>query len=496
MQHLRERFEAAHEAFANVLWRFRTGLDADLDLGRLDETYGDVTQGELADYARKALESATLESARDAWRRLRFGLEREGVRARTRALWCELSEREARTQVRPGGVAAKQATLYAWRVRLGVEDDPDRRARIGDALDAEQERLDELRTELFIATGEALASFGHATRADFERSLSTELDLEAWARGAEWLLEATEGVWRDGQGATLGALGIDPAHATRADEAWVARLPRLASRLPREHRSELVAHATLGLGLRGDGLPGVEYDLAPRAGKHPSPRCVALRVPGDVRVILSDAGGVESARALLHQTGRALALSFSSAELPAERRLIGDPALGEYWGELFGARLADPEWLAELVPGPMFDAALEATRQQRRARLRRTAALARLEVELLALGAGETPWPFAERYAEELTRATGYRYRRAGYLAEIALRPRALHQLRAACLEVRVAEWLRLEFGRRFWRERRACELWKELWNTGTSYDADGLAAELGLGALELEPLIESLLER
>ena len=66
--------------------------------------------------------------------------------------------------------------------------------------------------------------------------------------------------------------------------------------------------------------------------------------------------------------------------------------------------------------------------------------------------------------------------------------------LRAWCLEAKLSEHLRERFGRRFWRERGAGDLLKELWNTGATYTADGLADELGLGPIDTEALIEDLL--
>ena len=66
--------------------------------------------------------------------------------------------------------------------------------------------------------------------------------------------------------------------------------------------------------------------------------------------------------------------------------------------------------------------------------------------------------------------------------------------LRGWCLEAQLSELLRERFGRRFWRERAAGELLKELWNTGATYSAEEIAAQLGLGALEIDRLIETCL--
>ena len=69
-----------------------------------------------------------------------------------------------------------------------------------------------------------------------------------------------------------------------------------------------------------------------------------------------------------------------------------------------------------------------------------------------------------------------------------------MHELRGRCLAVQLAERLRARFGTRFWHERGASGLLKELWNTGGTYRAESLAADVELGPLDIAPLIEDAL--
>jgi hypothetical protein len=490
MERIRERFDAASRALARETWRFHTGRAARLDLFRVDDEFGDVTGGDLVEAARREQEAAAFASDRDAWCRLRQGLECAFVARRTRELARELLEREAAERLSVAGV---EAPLFAWQLGVGREREVEARRRIQRSIEAAEEGLVALRGELFVQQGEALASLGYPTRRAFADAVLPGLDLEAWGRCAVELLDRTEAAYRDGLRASLAEIGVEPGRAGRGDEARLERLPGFEAHLPLAKRGDLLEFATRGLGVGMGGPLGLEIDLEARPGKHPRPRCIAVRVPGEICISLADSGGVDAALALLHQTGCALQPAFSSPELPVERRRVGDPALPELWGSLLSARLADPAWLADLIASPAVGAFERASRQQRLARLRRVAARVHCALELAALPAGSDPHPLGELFADQLSQATGYSYRAAGCLAELAAPLDAVHELRAACLEVRVSELLRLEFGRRFWRERRAGELLKELWNTGYTYSADELASELGVGPIDVAPLVEAL---
>jgi hypothetical protein len=490
MEQIRARFDAAEEVLARETWRFRVGRVARLDLSRVDDEFGDVTGGDLLDAARREEGAAAFESGRDAWSRLRRALECAFVSRRTRDLERELLEREVQERI---SIAGTDAPLFAWQLGVARERDVDARRRIQDAIDAAQERLSPLRRELFVQRGELLASLGYASRRAFAEAALPELDLDAWGRSASELLDRTEGRYQDGLRALLGDIGVEPGRATPADEARLGLMPQFAERFPAGKRGDLVGFATAGLGVPARALGGIEFDLESRRGKQPRPLCVAAQVPGEIYVSVSDTGGVDSVTALLHQTGRALQLAFTSPELPVERRRVGDPAVSELWGSLLSARLADPAWFADLIPSPALDAFERAARHQRLARLRRVAARVSYALELASQPAGSDPHPLAERFADALSRATGCHYRASGYLTGDEEPLYAVHELRAACLEARISELLRLEFGERFWRERRAGDLLKELWNTGCTYTADELASELGVGPIDVAPLIEAI---
>lgn len=490
MAEIRDRYDAFCEASERARLRFRAGLVERLDLERIDAEYEDVTSGDALDELGQGHAAAVTEERREDARRLRVGVECAVIDARTRALTRELREREAAQTARVG---RRELPVFVWQARLGAESESARRRQIQDAIDGAAENLNPLREALWEQTGQILAAFGAETRRQRAETLHPGIDYDHWGALATRLLEATESLYRDGLATALREIGAAPGVAHRGDAARVSRLAGFDRDFPAGRMLDALAWSFEGMGLRLDAVPGIQIDAAPRPRKHPRASCIAPRIPGEVIVLLAPRGGVDDWEALFHESGHAFHLAFTSPALPVERRRILDPALTETWAFLLHYRIADPAWIADVVTHPRAEAFARAVAFRKLALLRRYAAKIRYELELNALAAGADPRPLAECYAEELGEATGFVYREAGYLADTDPLFYSVDYLRAWCLEVQLAEALRARFGRRFWRERGAGELLKELWNTGSTYTADGIASELGIGPIDIEPLIAEL---
>jgi hypothetical protein len=62
--------------------------------------------------------------------------------------------------------------------------------------------------------------------------------------------------------------------------------------------------------------------------------------------------------------------------------------------------------------------------------------------------------------------------------------------------ESQLREYLKTQFGLRWWASRRAGEMLIDLWNTGQRYTVEELAAMIGLGDLDFDWLASELLEQ
>jgi hypothetical protein len=444
---VRERLEAYAEARERERYRLHAGIAPDAELAEVAERFQEVTTGEPLDGLRAERENAAFESERDALGRLIRLLEDAVLAARAFAL---------------------------------------ERARRGARGDELEERL----LEDFAVLGGVRAKLGHANgRARFESALPG-VDVDAWARKADQLLERTEGAYRDLLLPALARAGVAPDEARAPDVLAAASASALDALFPFERMIECLAFTSGGMGLYPDAVSGIAFDCEARPSRGVVPRAFALRVPGEIVISHAPAAGVAAHRGLFAAFGAALPAAFSSAELPVERRRGGDPALARGFGLLLANRLGDPHWIDSSPAGQRSEELAQEAALFRLLRLRGSAARLQLELELARVAGGEAPGQLGERYAEELSRAFGAPVRREGWLLRCDPELEALHALRAWCFAEQLAELLRERFGRAFWRERRAGELLKELWHTGSSYDADGLAAELGCGPLDPEHLL------
>ena len=491
MSDIRDRYDGYREELQREQYRFRSGQKKTLELAEIDDRFGDVTSGDLLDEVESARDSASTEETRESWRRIAVAIRGAVVSRQTRELSRDLREREAAQRIR---VDADEQTLYAWQAGIGSESDSARRARIQERLHDAYAELNPVREELFVRRAELLAGHGCANPRAWAEMEHPDVDYDRWRAHADDLLERTESAFRDAMGAALRRIGVEPGSANPGDASHVFRMTEFDGLFPGARIGDALDFTTEGMGIRLEDTPGVIVDGEVRPGKHPRASCIPARMPGEVYVLYYPHGGEPDYESVFHEAGHALHFAFTSSALPVERRRILDPALTEAWAFLLHYRLADPAWVEQ---SPMADRAstlLPAIRLRKLFLLRRYAAKLRFELELTSAPSGESPVGYRDLYAEELSRATGLHYRSAGYLIDTDPDLYCADYLRAWCLEAKLSEHLRERFGRRFWRERRAGDLLKELWNTGATYTADGLADELGLGPIDTEALIEDLL--
>jgi hypothetical protein len=205
-------------------------------------------------------------------------------------------------------------------------------------------------------------------------------------------------------------------------------------------------------------------------------------------------GGYWDYRALARQGGRAQQFAFTSPETRVEFRRAGRGAATEAFALLVESIVRDPVWLESRLGLPRSARAFRPLAAlERVAEARRLAALAIYEEALysgkLALSAAPA------RYAEMLSEATGVETGSAGHLASLDEDLPAPERLLAVALEAQLRDHFKMRFGSRWWEERGAGELLKEIWSAGGEYSAAEIAAELGLGEISFDPLDAELAE-
>jgi hypothetical protein len=452
---LRDRYDAysrARERAAYLEHSARGVLPADL----IEGEFADLCSGDALGELRRERDAASFESSKLGWARLALNVESVVLDTRTRALAVRIAQARAQG--------------------------------------ASPEQVAGLREERFVRLGDVRAKLGHPSgRARAEARLPG-VDWDQWGARAERFLVATEGVYADAFAQVMPRLGIDSASAGARDEIWIDHLGRRFDALFRDDLLWECAERTLetmGLSLARAGL---SIDDEPRADREPSIERFALRVPEEIAVSAGLRLGPSAYASAFFAVGRALPLCFASPGLPVERRRPFDRALDRAFGWLLSDLWSDPLWIADFPAGRAADALGRSLRFRQLFARRRCAALAPAALALAALAGGADPRRVSARYAEDAHRATGLGHPETGYLERLDAELAALDELRGRALAAQLAEHLRQRFGRRFWRERAAGGLLKELWNTGSSYTAEGIAAELALGTLDVEIAIQDTL--
>ncbi len=281
------------------------------------------------------------------------------------------------------------------------------------------------------------------------------------------------------------------------DQATVADLDRLQrytcfdaffgrEQMPRMYRGLFAA-----LGFNTENQSSVEIDSAPRPNKQPQAFCSPIRVPDEIKLVVSFAGGQSNYSEFLREAGQAQHFAWTSRNLYPEFQLGGDAAVGKVWGMLFENLLLDLTWLTGtfgFVENAEFRQALSVIRLME---LRRQAARLIYEAEFHA---GNLTGRAGKRYFELMTDAVRVRFDDAEHLRDLSDDLRSASFLRAAAFEAQMRDHLKTQFGSRWWASAKAGEMLIDLWNTGQRYGVEDLARMIGFGELDFEYLAVDLL--
>ncbi len=334
---------------------------------------------------------------------------------------------------------------------------------------------------------EVVGKIGHGSYVEAREVLSG-IDLRALARDGERFIADTDAVFRDLLARALPRLAGVPLAAAR----W-ADLPRLLRFAP--HDAEFAASALLPR-LR-TLLPGQELDAfsASRvavAEDAPTARALPLRIPGDVLLVLPAAEGYAAHQRGFQEFGAALAMAYTAPELPLEFRWLGDAAVRQAYGHLFGALLGSPTWVRRnlRLPRGERDDYLRTVTLLSLLQLRTRIGQLQYELELHhETGIGDA----RERYSEIMTAATGFRHSAGAFLWGIEPGFTAAPRIRAAQLAAVLAGYLRDRFDEDWFRNPSAGPALRDLFASGGRFTAAALATQLASEPLSFDRLLRRL---
>jgi hypothetical protein len=427
--------------------------------------------------------------------------------ARTRWLWrftCEgylgsvvrdHVERVARAETElVAEVDGERIPYRGLRPAMANEPDRDRRRRLEDLRNELMEQhLVPIQLEAYAETARAARLLGHGSYLELYRD-GFAMELDGLADECRTLLDETEQLWVEtGDRLLRKRAGVGLEEAARWDMPRVMRASTWDDHFP-AGRMIAALEATLSdLGVDVKEQENVHLDVEQRPLKSPRAFCAPIEVPDKVMLVIQPMGGPDDWFALFHEAGHAQHFAHAAPELPFEARRLGDSAVSEGWATLLQHLVDEPEWLARRLDFPRPDVFAGEETANELYLVRRYCAKLLYELELHA---GAEPAALRERYVELLSDALKIEPSPSDFLADVDAGFYVSSYLRSWALEAQIRDYLRSEFGNRWFARRDAGDLLRELWSLGQQPTAEELLQDVTGERLEMAAVGERARER
>ncbi len=304
---------------------------------------------------------------------------------------------------------------------------------------------------------------------------------------AKSMLAATEAAHLDLLTYALKKLDLQlaPRNAAAHDAERAALAPWLFESFRREDLQHAVSRTLTDLNLspNADGRLTIDTDVKP--GRDASPRVFELRVPDQLRLLLTPDLGIDTYAGWLSSWGVALHRANVARTLPFVERRLGDPTLFDAVGLLFESFLLDEGWLKRylrLTASQAREAARCAAFRQL-ASLRRAAALSGFSFEAARRGASAG---LDDEYLSRLSAAMGVEAQRGVGPFDADVHCDSALRLDAFALEHTLRAELRERFNEDFWRNPATGRWLLDFASTGQRDDAQTVAKNLGVEKLDV----------
>jgi len=276
--------------------------------------------------------------------------------------------------------------------------------------------------------------------------------------------------------------------------AYLRRLSPLEAIYTKEQAVPVCMNTLFRLGFDLEHEPNIKLDLDDRPQKSPRACVIPADPPKIVHLITRAQGGLHDYQAFLHEAGHALHYAGCDPSLPYTFRNISrDHALTEIYSYIVEAISRQPGWHARYFGLSDAEAQenAEATVFMEALLFRRYAAKLQFELEFWSRFAEDGGTDAG--YAERLTSATGFEYRREGYLSDMDAGFYSADYLRAWIRSAQLRRFLEREVGAEWWASEQTGDRLRELFREGTRPSSEEIAGRIGFDPLDTGPLLAEL---
>ncbi|MBI2264241.1 MAG: hypothetical protein HYU64_03580 [Armatimonadetes bacterium] len=245
-----------------------------------------------------------------------------------------------------------------------------------------------------------------------------------------------------------------------------------------------------GMGIQLSDLPNISIDGELRPRKYPRACVITIRIPEEVVILYNPTGGYKSYHELFHESGHALHFGTTDRSLPFEYKEGGDGAVSEGYAFLMDNLLLNPDWWRVFIGGDGCKEYMEFAYALELHLLRNYTA--RLKGDM-ALYNGQSTGEKDRQYAQFIKEYLGFDYS----LDRVYYQNDSFYgacYLRAWIFEAQMRDYLKRNYGPRWFQSKEAGRLVKEFWGYGTQYTVEELASRLGYQGLDTGPLLAEFL--
>jgi hypothetical protein len=485
----RTRLEEFEQSANRELYLYRSGQKDRLEIGTLLSDYSDLFRKENIREIESELERESFESRRKSLQKIRLSLIDQYLDLRTAALDDEIANiQSGQTLLWEGRkIPVSRAGAY-----LRAESDAQKRRALHERQLESYEEIEEPLQRRFGILQAAAAELGFKNCVE-ARERITGIQYEKLLNTFEEVLDRLGDKYLERLRVSFEmTLGIAFPEAGAWDAARWEEKNEPPGVFLEQNLAGMVGSAISELEIRPENSGSISFDFETRVRKQPGAFCIPIKIPQEIKIVMTPGNGSRHYAALLHECGHAYSLAWMSPSLPMEHRLLGDRALSECYAFLLENFIQEPEWLARMLHFTKSGDFLRFRAMYRIFLLRRCIGKLRFAVSFYGKGSCDDA---PQIYSETMKRYTGLQYLPESWPADSEDPFASADYLRGWALEAMLREYLRTKYGNSWASSRSASKFLKEIWETGFLYRADELCREIGIGDLEPQVLADRLWE-
>jgi len=487
--HLMQRAEEFYAEIALEYYNNFAGLSDEFRIVEIVGKYPELFSRETYDGV-MALEPAEDGMDERELKLMRYFATGNYFTAETKHLVEEKEKREAALKVEHKGEKLAYRSIPV--VNANEEDVRLRRELDGKALSALDSELNPLYEQIFEKLYTLTGELGYENYTALTEQL-TGLKL-GWLRDTmQGFVRETNCLYREALDEyAWTALGLRLGELAQCDIGRLMRADAFDGMFSQERMVPVLKDTLAGLGIDIDAQENVTLDLESRPKKSPRAFCIGIRVPQDVRLVLTPIGGSQDYSTLFHEAGHLEFYAHMDEKLPFLYRHEGDTSVHENFAFLLQYLTTDPAWLEDVLDRVRFQDYVRFSRFNKLYMLRRYAA--KLDYEYgfwpeYDLGAAR------RSYREKLTGTLLFKYSSKRALSDFDQGYYVAKYLQAWLAEAAIRQHLRGEFGRKWYRNQKAGDWLRAVWAEGQKYDIHELLERFGLPKLSYKPALDDIRE-